>query len=373
MLHLACAVPITNDHTPRRPIDDIIDHARSSSTVCPKTSPPPPPPSTPFPCSPYPHTPATSVHHLTPYNVGIVAAMGDSITAAFAACAHCIVEVVEECRGVSWSIGGVDDYSSSVTLPNILKQYNPSLTGFSTGSNIAKLPGKHAGLNVAVSGAVASDLVPQAEKLVQELKSQPDQWKVLTIFIGGNDLCAACKEGSDHSPETYARDIEAALDVLQAVPRLFINLVSTIDVTKLYPVKNFGCTTLHGIECSCGTSSDDTVRANVSATAEQYHLLTVALADKAKYRTRDDWTVVNQPFMINSNIPLLSDGTPDRSYLAPDCFHFARKTHNGAAVALWNNMFQPIGSKDLQWTLGESVDCPSHKQPYFATWKNSQP
>ena len=25
--------------------------------------------------------------------------------------------------------------------------------------------------------------------------------------------------------------------------------VSTIDVTKLFPVKNFGCATLHGIEC----------------------------------------------------------------------------------------------------------------------------
>jgi phospholipase B1, membrane-associated len=83
-----------------------------------------------------------------------------------------------------------------------------------------------------------------------------------------------------------------------------------------------------------------------------------------RYKAREDWTVVNQPFMINSNIPLLADGTPDRSYLAPDCFHFARKTHNGAAVALWNNMLQPVGQKDLQWTLGESVDCPSHKQPY---------
>jgi hypothetical protein len=66
------------------------------------------------------------VHKLTPYDVGTIAAMGDSITAAFAACAHCIVEIVEECRGASWSIGGVDDFSSSVTLPNIIKQCVPS-------------------------------------------------------------------------------------------------------------------------------------------------------------------------------------------------------------------------------------------------------
>jgi hypothetical protein len=29
---------------------------------------------------------------------------------------------VEECRGASWSIGGAQDYSASVTLPNIIKQ-----------------------------------------------------------------------------------------------------------------------------------------------------------------------------------------------------------------------------------------------------------
>ena len=147
---LALAVPISIDHTSLSPIDALISHARSSSAVCPKNSPPPPPPSA-FPCSHYPHTPATSVHKLTPFDVGVVAAMGDSITAAFAACAQCIVEIVEECRGASWSIGGVDDFSTSVTLPNILKQYNANLTGFSTGSNIAKLPGTFPALFSAFS------------------------------------------------------------------------------------------------------------------------------------------------------------------------------------------------------------------------------
>ena len=38
--------------------------------------------------------------------------------------------------------------------------------------------GKHAGLNVAVSGAVASDLLPQAQKLVEEFKSRAEQVRV---------------------------------------------------------------------------------------------------------------------------------------------------------------------------------------------------
>ena len=86
-------------------------------------------------------------------------------------------------------------------------RYNPNLTGFSTGSNVAKLPGlcpitrlsfhphrcrlmrplllttatragKNAGLNVAVSGAVASDLLPQAQKLVEVFKSRAEQVRV---------------------------------------------------------------------------------------------------------------------------------------------------------------------------------------------------
>ncbi len=36
----------------------------------------------------------------------------------------------------------------------------------------------------------------------------------------------------------------------------------------------------------------------------------------------------------------LADGKPDRSYFAPDCFHYTEKGHEGAAVGLWNNLFQ---------------------------------
>ncbi len=58
----------------------------------------------------------------TPTSCLILTPPSLSKPAAFAACAHCIVEIVEECRGASWSIGGVQDYAASVTLPNIIKQ-----------------------------------------------------------------------------------------------------------------------------------------------------------------------------------------------------------------------------------------------------------
>jgi hypothetical protein len=82
--NLGFAVPIPVGRSSRQPIDALIAHARASSAVCPKNSASPAPAAA-FPCSPYPHTPATSIHKLTPFDIGVVAAMGDSITAAFVA------------------------------------------------------------------------------------------------------------------------------------------------------------------------------------------------------------------------------------------------------------------------------------------------
>jgi phospholipase B1 len=42
-----------------------------------------------------------------------------------------------------------------------------------------------------------------------------------------------------------------------------------------------------------------------------------------KYKGREDFAVVLQPFLEDTKIPVRSDGKPDTSYLAPDCFHFS--------------------------------------------------
>merc|ERR1711916_46863 len=93
------------------------------------------------------------------------------------------------------------------------------------------------------------------------------------------------------------------------------------------------------------------------------------MGNKGKYEDRDDFTVVVQPFFEYTDIPEV-DG---RSWLAPDCFHFAEKAHDAAAVALWNNMIEPIGLKRTAWTPGEQFECPNKALPYFYTKQNSGP
>ena len=79
--------------------------------------------------------------------------MGDSATAGNAALARTVLGLIfVDYRGVSWSIGGDGTIKSRKTFPNILKQYNPSLIGYSVGTDSAFFSFGNEHLNVAVSG-----------------------------------------------------------------------------------------------------------------------------------------------------------------------------------------------------------------------------
>ncbi len=59
--------------------------------------------------------------------------------------------------------------------------------------------------------------------------------QMLSILVGHNNLCDYCKDADANSPETFNSLMEQTLDILKAeVPRLFINLISPLDVTELY-------------------------------------------------------------------------------------------------------------------------------------------
>ena len=78
------------------------------------------------------HENPTTVHRLTPSDIKIVAALGDSVTTGFGARSTSLVDLFVEFRDVSWSIGGKGKLEEATTLPNILKKYNPLVQGFST-------------------------------------------------------------------------------------------------------------------------------------------------------------------------------------------------------------------------------------------------
>jgi len=340
----------------------------------------------PFNCStsiPHPPAPATTVHKLTPYDVNVVAAMGDSITAAFGALSFTLVDLFVEFRGISWSIGGDSTLKKHITLPNILKRFNPTVKGYASGiaPPLIAVPWEH--LNVAVSGSTAYDLLDQAKELVARLErnkayDMEKDWKVLTIFIGGNDLCACCRKYKDHmekyKPANYIKKMTEVLDYLsENVPRMLVNVVDAPDVTLLEEMKSLKCTTTHYLECKCGTVLGEEARKYTYKTMQEYHrLLKELVVDSGRYDSKDDFAVVLQPFIDATKPPILKSGKVDPTYWAPDCFHFSGKSHSAAAHGLWNNMLQPVGHKDKRWKVAEPYTCPTEKHPYFYTNVNSK-
>ncbi|XP_035529318.1 phospholipase B1, membrane-associated [Morone saxatilis] len=334
--------------------------------------------------SPSPTTP-TSVHELKPGDIKVVAAVGDSLTAAngVGAQANNLLLVINEYRGLSWSIGGDENITTVTTLPNILREFNPSLTGFSEG--IGNEDNPKAFLNQAVAGAKSGDMVQQVRVLVDKIKTDPridfhNDWKVITMFIGGNDICDFCTDSIFFSPSNVVGRIRQALDILHSeVPRAIVNLVELLNIVPLRDLhsdKTLGCPTWFvSLVCPCilkpKEGSNELQRVNYFNRAYQHAMR--ELIDSGRYDTHDNFTVVLQPFFREIFLPMLEDGRPDRSYFSPDCFHLSQKAHTLMARALWNNMLEPVGNKTFTQDFSAGIDlkCPTESNPFFRTAVNS--
>nr|XP_042101867.1 phospholipase B1, membrane-associated isoform X2 [Ovis aries] len=326
----------------------------------------------------------TSVHRLKLADIKVIGALGDSLTAGNGAGSKPgnVLDVLTQYRGLSWSVGGDQNLSSVITLPNMLREFNPSLKGFSVGKGTESSSGAY--LNQAVAGARAEDLPVQARRLVDLMKNDKninfqEDWKIITLFIGGNDLCDVCDDPVRYSPQNFVDNIGQALDILHAeVPRAFVNLVKVLEIInlrKLYQEKNVSCPRLILRNlCPCVLKYDDnaTELASLIEVNKKYQEGTHQLVESGRYDTREDFTVVVQPFFEKVDMPMTPEGLPDNSYFAPDCFHFSSKAHAHAASALWNNMLQPVGQKTRQHNFEDQINitCPDQAWPFLSTYKN---
>jgi len=82
---------------------------------------------------------------------------------------------------VLFFLGGFGEWMNFLTLPNILKLYNPHLVGFSSGTGSSV--DEEAGFNVGEPGALSRQMLYQAKVLVERIKKDPRvhfhrDWKV---------------------------------------------------------------------------------------------------------------------------------------------------------------------------------------------------
>ena len=303
-------------------------------------------------------TTPTRVADLHPCDVAALGAIGDSLTEATNAESSSLLDM-GNFRGVAWSIGGDP---GAITMPNTLSAacgttpIGPSTT---KGSSAGAVPD----LNYAVAGAVVQDMPGQAERLVEATQramgatSYASDWKVISVLIGGNNLCLVCdpKRAQDNDEAVYKRDLGAALDILTAMPRTVVNVVLSLDYTELAPFKTSLCSIFLPFVCDCLTTTDADKLDAARAMIKRYNAVTNELIAEFKAKNvREDVAVVVQPFTIDTVMW-------EKRLIAVDCFHPSTDGQGYFGLGLWNNMLQPVGSKSTLIDANTQAICPTQE------------
>ncbi|KAF3845113.1 hypothetical protein F7725_008276 [Dissostichus mawsoni] len=180
--------------------------------------------------------------------------------------------------------------SPSVPTSDIFKLFSPELLG---PSPVRTFHGQPATVNE--TGNVSD----QIRHMIDTFKSYPglnfeEDWKVVTMMIGVNDICDYCKD---------------------KIPRTIVNVVQIFPMKPLRDVQRptLGCQLQKRLE---------------------------KLLHSERF-FKKDFAVVLQPYLEKAVAPTLPDRTIDLSFFTADCFHFTVKGHEELAKGLWKNMEHP--------------------------------
>ncbi|KAI8059301.1 hypothetical protein BC940DRAFT_282062 [Gongronella butleri] len=348
----------------------------------------PVPPGVPLaiPCPPLPPRPTPKrVSDLRADDIRAVIGIGDSVMAGFGADGiqnqrFISMSTLHEARGVSFAMGGDQGV---VTLPNLIHYYSHQLIGPSVGDQVftvcfgefcplGQYKPEIDQLNGAQSGARSMDINHELDYLLDQLdaaykakKLARTDWKLLTFFMGSNDLCHACAVNTS-MPDPFGIDVQQAMERIRMnIPNVLVQVIGLLRIdeifvdTQAYPTycrpfkqKNF---VLHDHECMCAHSvANRTLMANLMP---QFNakLQSVVNFYQGPMYSNDTFAVVFHPLPVN----ILS--FPIQAISNVDCFHPSALAHAWFSKVLWKLMYKPAAQtpQALNFQAQEPIYCPT--------------
>ncbi|KAI9322816.1 hypothetical protein BX666DRAFT_1898673 [Dichotomocladium elegans] len=199
----------------------------------------------------------TNVNDVRPDDIKAIAGLGDSyMTAArmYRANTRLLPPPLMQYEGSSFAMGGDE---GATTLPKFFEKYSPDIKGASLGERLSShcedsgcgiVPGilpyvpSLDNLNAAINGAISANLNTELDYLISRLRETPgldftNDWKLITVNIGGNDQCALCggDRAEDSTPERYGANLQAIIErIHQNVPRVIVNIMGVMRVSLIY-------------------------------------------------------------------------------------------------------------------------------------------
>lgn len=318
---------------------------------------------------------------LRPGDIKIFGALGDSVLAGYGVnninpgiFGLLNTTSLTEYRGLNYLLGGD---AKAVTIANFMKHYNSQIHGSSIGFHELRRMQKGKpnlylpqvdNLNAAKSSAKAVDLGFEMDYLVKTLKETSktgdillDHWKMITIHIGGNDLCSSCKPEFSNitSAEAYGGYVEeAVVRIKNHFPNnTLVNLVGTLNMKDIHQ------TALENPEycsnrslfrpCSClYTVENPDV---ITKLASDYDSQLQLIARKYAAKPNSTFGVIFTPLPANLT------SAPVEVLSNIDCFHPSLVGHKWFAKAIWNRFFirNEFKPSIIQFNDSEKIYCPT--------------
>jgi hypothetical protein len=155
---------------------------------------------------------------------------------------------------------------------------------------------------------------------MNQIKSNPKidydkDWKLVTVLIGANNLCASCIEWMNpfDTAAEFGASIDKTLDTLTTMPRTLVNVVQLFNLSSVYEVSKGSpyCKNVHQdfpLECECDFSSPAHVRLDLDflahnqlnwAICSSFWVRGTSINEKQAGRERP-WTVLRRTRLLKS-------------------------------------------------------------------------
>ncbi|CAG9534854.1 unnamed protein product [Cercopithifilaria johnstoni] len=297
----------------------------------------------------------TDTGDLSPEDIGIIAAMGDSLATGKGLWPQTDIEF----RGAAFPIGGDATIDGLVTIANILREFNDKLVGVSHGMG-TKFQLPYHQLNVAESGASSSSIPLQAKELVKRLKALREvdvnnEWTMVIITIGTDEICKVCE-----APD-YNALLESLLILNQGIQNALVILLGPIHISFSHQRE----ANLLKSRCACSKKKSDEFMKELSREWTKAFAQLQAHFEQPLIK-RQKFGVLALPILtITSRYP--------SSLFIPNLPLLNRKGHSYATKWLWNRLMTgPTYNLSLAVLSQDSYYCPSMGCPYFRTPANLQ-
>ncbi|KAF8386618.1 hypothetical protein PRIPAC_75760 [Pristionchus pacificus] len=321
-------------------------------------------------------TSPTDANQVRPADIKYIAAMGDSYLTGYLSWTERMADDerwVPNAVGNSFITGGDGEMEGHLTLANILRRLNPSLTGFSTGIGLQE---EQSGLNVAVPGMWVDDLQRQARELIRRFRkfseeSLKNEWKLIHIFIGSRDIGGYCEGQGETTKADYKRNFTLAITTLQeALPKTIISIIGLANMDFLFNAASI----IRGTKFRPCKNIDFQLLAQ--RRIDQYREANIEIIAEMGLKSRPDHVVITHNIFDDLWQPLRkADGSFNIEFYAEDLYHLSNYGNSLIAKQLWNQLNSPeqrkLTTNALLTDESRELQCPEYRCPFIRTPSNS--